>query len=334
MALAEAPPTTVEPPNAQKFTGPSEAGSWRKVAALWATAVAAQALILLVLNQHGNIVIKSHDLEGVARLLADGRVKDAKNLVDWSFQAPFPTEILVQYALLGMAVILLAWVGRRSLALALPFLIGIVSMSPTFSDVAAITPRPISELDDSWLWQALQMNTTGTFLPDTWPLLVGVALQTALLLLPLAAAPPRIVDVSLASAVKAAALPTLAVTVLALTTLQYSTVTELYWMPAVALSVGLLAAAIVTGAGSAWVRIPTAVAVPAVLGAVTMPFNFSTPFDYSAVTDYSTSSSEATGLGTALAALLIALGTLAVRRLHDRRSPRLGTSVLEVPAAA
>ena len=94
--------------------------------------------------------------------------------------------------------------------------------------------------------------------------------------------------------------------VLALATLEYSSLSELYWMPLAAVAVGLLAGAIVTGTGSAWVRLPAAVGVPAILGAVVMPLNLS-----GAAPD------AASGFGVAVAALIVAVGTDFAPNVHQ-----------------
>jgi hypothetical protein len=77
-------------------------------------------------------------------------------------------------------------------------------------------------------------------------------------------------------------------------------------MPLAAVAIGLLSGAIVTGTGSAWLRLPAAVGVPAVLGAVVMPLNLS-----GAAPD------AASGFGVAVAALIVAVGTVSAPSIHQ-----------------
>lgn len=295
---------------------------WLDVTLLWVAAVGAQALILFLLMQHQLQQWHTLKFESVANLLREGQVKAAAAQAASTDYIAYPTDALVDFALVGLAVMALAWTGRRTLAWALPLLVALVSLSPSFSTGGSASLQPISELGDWSLWQSLSAGLPGDLLGQSWALLLGVVVQTALLMLPLVAAPRRRSQVSLVAAARTAALPTVGVMVLALATLEYSSLNELYWMPLAAVAVGLLAGGIVTGTGSAWVRLPAAVGVPAILGAVVMPLDLS-----GAAPD------AASGFGVAVAALIVAVGTASAPSIHEWLA-RLRHTEPAVPASA
>jgi hypothetical protein len=99
------------------------------------------------------------------------------------------------------------------------------------------------------------------------------------------------------------------VAVVSLASIEFPSVDELYRVPAAVLVLGLVAGAIATGAGSAWLRLPAAVAVPAIIGPIILPDFNSTNSQYVVLS-----------LGCAAGALFVVLGTLAAPWIHERFS--------------
>ena len=290
---------------------------------LWVAAVGAQALILFLLMQHQLQQWYARDFEFVANMLRDGRVNEATVAAQAASTdyITYPVDALVDFALIGLAVVALAWTGRRALAWGLPLLVALATLGPAFNARGTVSLQPVGQLDDWSLWDSLSTSLPGELLGQSWVLLLGVVVQTTLLMLPLVAAPHRRAQVSLASATRAAALPTAGVMVVALTTLDFADPSDLYLMPLVAMTIGLLAGAIATGAGSALIRLPAAVLVPAVLGAVVMPLYLSGAPD------------AAIAFGVAVAALIVAVGTASAPSLHQWFA-RLHRSDPTLPASA
>lgn len=282
---------------------------WLDVAVLWVAAVSAYALVLFLLAQFELQRLQAWEMEQLASALRDGNLEQAAVLGASPLVFAYPTGLVVKFALVGLAVVALAWTGRRALAWTLPFAMALVSISPAYSSNGTPVPHPLSGGDQGALWESLVLQPAMRSYESlaTWPLLLGVAVQTSLLLLPLVAAPARRAVVPLASAARRAAIPTAAVAVVALASIEFPSVDELYRVPASVLVLGLVAGAVATGAGSAWLRLPAAVAVPAIIGPIILPDFNSTTGQYVMLS-----------LAVAAGALFVALGTLAAPKMHVR----------------
>lgn len=286
---------------------------WVDAWALWLVAVGAQALILFLLAQYQLQQLQTLKMREVVDLIARGELASARRYgaqPDYFF---YPTEILVQFALVGVAVILLAWTGRRALAFALPVALVAVSIGPAYVSQGPTSVTPIGEGDDWSLWASLVL-LPGSEQPgnaSTWPLLLGVVVQTVLLLLPLIAAPTRQPAVPLSTAVRWAAIPATFVAVIALATLEFPSANQLYTVPLAGFFLTLLAGAIATGAGGTWRRLGTAVAVPAFIAPIVMPIDTT-----------NTRQDVALGLMVAAVSALLVLAILALPSL-TRRAKRL-----------
>ncbi len=267
-------PTDVDASTGERRNGVSPSPRrWLDVLVLWVAAVGAQALILFLLAQFQLQLSQTLKMQQIVELVARGELASAKRYGAEPDYLYFPTGVLVQFALVGLAVVLLAWTGRRALAWALPFALAVLSISPAYVSQGPISVKPIGEGGDWFLWASLVQPPTPEPSGDTstWPLILGVVVQTALLLMPLIAAPVRRAPVSLATAMRWTALPATVVAVISLTTLELPTTTQVYAVPLAAFLLTLLAGAIATGAGATWQRLAAAVAVPAFLAPLVMP---------------------------------------------------------------
>lgn len=282
---------------------------WLDVTVLWVATVSAYALILFLLAQFQMQQLQALEMEQIVSALRDGNLEQAAVFGVSPVVFLYPTAMVVKYALVGLAVIALAWTGRRALAWTLPFAMALVSISPAYSSTGPSVPHPLSGGDQGALWGSLVLQPAIRSVDSvaTWPLLLGVAVQTSLLLLPLVAAPARRAAVPLASAARRAAIPTVAVAVVALASIEFPSTDELYRVPASVLVLGLVAGAVATGAGSAWLRLPAAVAVPAIIGPIILPDFNSTTGQYVMLS-----------LAVAAGALFVVLGTLAAPWMYER----------------
>ena len=112
---------------------------WVDAGALWLVAVGAQALILFLLAQYQLQQAQTFKLQTVVGLISDGDLSSAQRYGAETDFLYYPTEVLIQFALVGLAIVMLAWVGRRSLAWTLPFGIAALSISPAYvSQVTAV----------------------------------------------------------------------------------------------------------------------------------------------------------------------------------------------------
>ena len=206
---------------------------WLDVAVLWVAAVSAYALILFLLAQFQMQQLQAWEMEQLVTALRDGNLEQAAVYGASPLVFVYPTGMVVNFALVGLAVVALAWTGRRALAWALPFAMALVSISPAYSSTGPSVPHPLSGGDQGTLWGSLVLQPAMGSVESvaTWPLLLGVAVQTSLLLLPLVAAPARRAAVPLASAARRAVIPTAAVAVVALASIEFPSTDELYRVP-------------------------------------------------------------------------------------------------------
>lgn len=282
---------------------------WTDVVVLWVAAVAAQALILFLLAQYQLQQLLTWENQVVVDLVRRGQLDAA---AEWSAEPDYlyyPTGALVVFGLVGLAVVVVAAVGRRSLALAMPVMVAIASLAPAYNSRGPAVPQPLSDLQDGYSWGALAVGPAQAQAETAspWPLLLGVAVQTGLLLLPLVAAPRARADLSLVAAVRRSALPTLAVAIVAVAAIPFPTSTELVRVPAAVALIGVVAAAIATGLGPLWFRLSAAVVVPGILGPVILP-----------MPGHDAGTTVVTGIAVGLGAGLIALGTLATPWIDGR----------------
>ncbi len=318
------------PEVAAHASSPSDPGGrprrWTDAGILWAAAVGAQALILFLLAQFQLQQLQTLKMQQVVELIARGDLASARRYGAEPDYFLYPTEMLVQFALVGVAVVLLAWTGRRALAWALPLALAVVSIGPAYVSQGPLSVTPIGEGGDWSLWASLVLPP-GTERPgdaSAWPLVLGVAVQTVLLLLPLIAAPVRRSPVPLMTAVRWTALPATFVAVIALSTLEVPNTSQLYTVPLAGFLLTVLAGTIATGAGGTWQRLAAAVAVPAFIAPIVMPID-------------TANVRQDVGLGLIAAAVsaLVLLGMFALptlrRRLHQWREHG-GDTV--VPAAS
>ena len=242
---------------------------WTDVLVLWAAAVGAQALILFLLAQYQLQQVLAWENQVVVDLVRRGNVEAAAT---WSTSPDFlsyPAGALVLFALVGLAMIAVAWTGRLSLAWAVPALVAVASIAPAYNSRGPAIPQPLSERGgDQASWGVLVVGPAqaNAETASPWPLLLGIVVQTALLVLPLVAAPRRPAVVPLVAAARRAALPTVAVAILAMASLPFPSTTDLVRVPAAVALLGLVAGAVATGRGPAWLRLPIAVLAPSVLG--------------------------------------------------------------------
>lgn len=281
---------------------------WLDVAVLWVASVSAYALILFLLAQFQAQQLQAWEMEQIASALRDGNLEQAAMYGANPIAYLFPTDLVIKFALIGLAVVALAWTGRRALAWALPFGAALVSISPAWGTGVPL-PRPLGDSGDWSFWGSLVLEPASRSVDGvaTWPLILGVAVETALLILPLVAAPARRASVTMAAAFRRSAIPTVVVAVAALASIEFPSTEELYQVPAAVLVLGFVAGAVATGAGSALVRLPAAVAVPAIIGPILLP-------------DFSTNTGQYVmqSLACAVGALFIVLGTLAAPWVHER----------------
>jgi hypothetical protein len=317
IATASAAPRSGAPNTSRK--------RWSDALVLWVAALAAQALVLFLLAQFTLQQQLAWDSELISVAISRGDVEAAESLASQPAYLLFPASVLVVFGLVGLAVLALAWTGRRTLAWLLPFGIALASIGPAYRSPGSSAPQPISELRSDWLgWGSLVAAPTQELSSaSTWPLLLGVGVQTALLLLPLVAAPVRRAEVPLSTAVRWAAVPTAVLMIVSLAFTPYPGADDLYRLPLAAAAVGLLAGAMATGVGTPWLRLPASVLVPAVTG-LTM------------ITLEPTDALQGVVHGALIAtgALWIVLGTLVAPELTPDRLRRRHGSVVDVPVSA
>lgn len=252
---------------------------WLDVAVLWVAAVSAYALILFLLAQFQTQRMQAWEMEQIVSALRDGNPEQAAMYGSDPMTLLYPTSVLVQFAMLGLAVIATAWMGRRAIAVALPLAVTLASVAPAYWGEGSPAPHPLGEND----W-----NTWGSLVGEpaiasysalpVWPLMLGSAVQVALLLIPLIAAPPVRANLLAKDVVLRAAIPAAALATIALAFVPAPSAQEIFRAPLVAFVLSLLVTALASGRGPITVRIGAAVAIPAVLA----PIVLSTSLDSSA----------------------------------------------------
>lgn len=241
--------------------------AWIKVAALWAACVGLFGLVLLLLSVIQQEQIRAYDLSTqLARVVAG---KDLLQVED-SIQLWYQTSTLVQFAAVGLAVLATAWLGRRVLAAALPLIIAISSLAPAYFGQGTLAPHPIGE-SDSNVWGSLVLQPTISPVETaTWPLYLGIAVQTALLLLPLLAAPRTAAPMPSHDTLVRAAVPAAILALLALALLEPEAGSTLWHVPAIAAALTYLVLFLAEGTRPRGLRILAAIAIPTVLAPVVL----------------------------------------------------------------
>ena len=244
---------------------------WLDVTVLWAAAVSAYALVLFLLAQFQMQRMQAWEMEQIVSALRDGNVKQAAMYGAEPITMLYPTSVLLQFAVLGLAVIATAWLGRRALAVALPLAVTVASLAPAYWGEGSLAPHPLGENDwNSWgsLASAPAMESYRSL--PLWPLMLGSAVQVTLLLLPLMVAPSVRTNVPVKEVVLRAAIPAAALATLALAFVPAPSAQEILRAPLVALALSLLVTALASGRGPITLRVGAAVAIPAALAPIVL----------------------------------------------------------------
>ena len=244
---------------------------WLDVAVLWVAAVSAYALILFLLAQFQMQRVQAWEMEQIVSALRDGNRLQANMYGDSSLAFYYPTSLLVQFAVIGLAVIATAWMGRRAVAVALPLAVTLASLAPAYWTEGSLAPHPLGE-DDLGLWGSLVSEPamrSYSALP-LWPLLLGSAVQITLLLLPLIAAPPIRANLPSKEVAVRAAIPAAALATIALAFIPAPTAQEIFRAPLVALVLSLLVTSLASGRGPISLRIGAAIAIPTALAPIVL----------------------------------------------------------------
>lgn len=183
----------------------------------------------------------------------------------------FPTSVLVQFALLGLAVLATAWLGRRWLAFSLPLAVMLASITHAYWGFGAVAPHPLGE-DDLGLWSWLVLNPERDYSAmAVWPLILGAGLQTLLLLVPLLAAPTTgSAPLPTKDVLLRAAAPAVGLALIALALVPPPTGESLLKAPMCVVALTYFVLALVTGDRPLWARVSSAVAIPALLAPVVL----------------------------------------------------------------
>ena len=238
---------------------------------LWAACVAGFALTVYLLARVQIEALRGWELDRLAAALRRGDLERAEVFQPDNLVFSFPTSIALQFALLGLAVIATAWLGRRAIAVALPFVVMLTSVAPAFWGDGAYVPTPLGE-NDLGIWTSLVMYSAGSSSAEwpVWPLVLGSVVQVVLLLLPLVAAPvvkPRFAVKKVAAR---AVLPALALAVLALALVPSPSSSELYRAPTVAIALAFFVVILSTGRGPLGVRLTAAVLIPTAIAPIVL----------------------------------------------------------------
>ena len=234
-------------------------------------------MILYLLAALQRQQIQAADLALLTRALRDGNTEQVAAITsNPSHWLQYPTALLAQFAVVGLVVIACAWLGRRTLAVAVPIVVALGSLAPAHWGDGPQTPHPIGE-DDSGLWGGLaregwNVGTTGR--PDngvlpTWPLWLGIAVQTMLLVLPLVAVPrARSAPLPSRDALLRAAVPAAVMCVGAIALVPAGSSGELVQAAIVASSLAYLVTFLMVGDRPRLVRLTLAVIIPAVVAPI------------------------------------------------------------------
>lgn len=259
---------------------------WLRVLALWAGSVGVFGVILYLLAALQRQQIQAADLALLTRALRDGNPEQVAAITsNPSYWLQYPTSALAQFAVVGLVVIACAWLGRRMLAVAVPMVVVLGSLAPAYWGDGPQAPHPIGE-DDSGLWGGLaregwNVGTTGWpangALPS-WPLWLGIVVQTMLLVLPLVAL-PRVRSAPLPSrdALLRAAVPAAVMCVAAISLVPAGSSGELVQAAIVASSLAYVVTFLMVGDRLRLARVTLAVMLPAAMAPVLLETRLDTP---------------------------------------------------------
>ncbi|HEX5017831.1 MAG TPA: hypothetical protein VFX15_09635 [Actinomycetes bacterium] len=230
--------------------------------------VALFALILFLLSQHQLAALQARELERLSEALRLGNLEQASVIDASNLVSLFPTSVVVQFAVLGLAVIVTARMGRRAIAIALPFVVVVASLAPAYWGDGGLAPQPLGQ-DDWNLWGSLVSDWVTPYdaLP-VWPLVLGAAVQTVLLLLPLIAVPKTSAALPAKHVVVRSLIPAAVLAVVALTVVPPTDSAGVYRAPLIAVALTAFVIALLTGIGPASARIAAAIGVPTATAAV------------------------------------------------------------------
>ena len=285
---------------------------------LWAASVAVFALTLYLLARVQLETLRTWEMTGLAQALREGNLERAEAFAVDNIVLFFPTSVVTQFALLGLAVIATAWLGRRAIAVALPFVVFLTSFASAFWGEGASVPHPLGEYDSS-LWGSLVMKPamgSYTELP-LWPLILGSIVQLVLLLMPLIAAPAVKPLFAVRDVAARALIPALALAILALAMVPAPSSSELYRAPVVAIALAFFVVILSTGRGPLAVRLTAAIVVPTAIAPIVLS---------SALDD--TGSGVAFTLATAAASIVVLLISFGLARLRSHLAAREGADVV------
>ncbi len=310
---------TVREPHVVPSSITAEASAWLRVVLVWAGAVAVFALVMYLLARGQLEDLRAHELGAMADAFRTGNLKQAAMYQsDPTLMLWYPTSVVIQFALLGLAVIATASMGRRSIAIAIPFVVLAASFAPAYWGEGGLAPQPLGHYDNNlWAWLVSEPGMDKYAELPVWPLVLGSAVQVMLLLLPLVAAPAVKPLLSLSQVVARAIIPGLALAVLALALVPAPSADEIYRAPVLAIALAFFVTAITTGRGPVAVRLTAAVVIPAAL----TPIVLSTALDNNA-------QGVAFSAAAAAAAVVVLLFGFGLERLRSRLSANDSTDVV------
>ena len=244
---------------------------WSHALAAWLGCVLAFGLILQLATwwtlsrEHARAVDRLVDAVATgdtqrARMLADG-------LTSWSWTVAFPWLELAGFALVGLTVLALARAGSRWCAVALPFVFALVSIRElAFWQGGGLSPVPFGEMGGILDWSpwTMLLDDPSFGVTGTAPaMLIGTAVQTVMLLIPLVLTPRMTPRIELSQVVQRLAVPAITVTGLGL----FFTSTDVFTglrTTAAALTLVALSGLLNAADTSRRLRIPAAIVLPSV----------------------------------------------------------------------
>jgi hypothetical protein len=277
---------------------------------LWASAVSVYALVMFLLMRGQIEALRAWEQAAVADALRAGNVKQAAMYRPDDLVQLYPISVVTQFALLGLAVVATAWLGRKAIAVALPTVVMLTSFAPAYWGGGGLAPQPLGQDDvNVWAWLVSEPGVDNYAQLPVWPLVLGSVVQVTLLVLPLIAAPAVKPLLTGAHVAARAALPALALAVLALALVPAPSASELYRGPVVAVALALIVTALATGHGHPAVRIALSVVIPSVVASIVLSSALARADDGLAIAS-----------ATATASVIVLLMTTGITRLRAHTS--------------
>jgi hypothetical protein len=257
----------------------ADAAAWSRVFALWAAGVAVFGFVVLLLTKLQIEQLRAGQFAQQAAAYRDGHREFAR-LITGDVAFVYPTSVVVQFAAVGLAVIVTAWLGRRVLAFALPLIVLVASVAPSYWGQSGASPQPLGQ-DDWGYWTSLALNpqlitdrwSGASVYRDlaVWPLILGALFQTVLWLVPLVIAPARqAVSVPAKDVVVRAALPSAALALFVLALVPAPSGEAVYRAPLVAFAIGMSVIALATTPRPLAVRVTAAIIIPTVVAPIAL----------------------------------------------------------------